>query len=177
MTARVKVDPKEFIRSAARMVVPIVGVDPGPTKSAAVILDSSGRIQDARIISADSMVGWLERISEAIPEALCAIEQITNQGRNAVGGSTFETCYYIGRYTQAFGVSRVQRIPRHDVKKHLLGKVTGNDAQIRAVMLSRYGKEATKRAHVTEHSWQALAVAVVAHDRAWMERRIQERHP
>jgi hypothetical protein len=95
----------------------------------------------------------------------CAIEMIASYGM-AVGASTFETCVWIGRFTE---VARVEPVLcyRKDIKLFLCGTMRAKDANVRQALLDFVGPQGTKAKPGTtygikSHSWAALAVAVFA---------------
>ena len=88
-----------------------------------------------------------------------------------VGSDVFETVYWTGRFHEAWGNSETfHRVTRKEVKLHLLGTVKGNDADVRAALIERFGPGrklaiGNKKApgplyRVKSHAWSALAVAV-----------------
>jgi hypothetical protein len=105
---------------------------------------------------------------------LAAIEQVRSYGM-AVGAEVFDTCVETGRFVQAVADWVVGRevilIPRMDVKMHLCHSPRAKDGNVRQALLDRLGPVGTKSNRgpcygVSGHAWAALAVAVVAWDRA-----------
>jgi hypothetical protein len=113
----------------------------------------------------------------------CAIEQIASYGM-AVGAEVFETVYWSGRFAQAFGPERVDRIKRLEVKMHLCHDSKAKDANIRAALIDRFGGPASIRGPqkakskrgipeapagslygISKDTWSALAVALTWWDR------------
>jgi hypothetical protein len=95
----------------------------------------------------------------------CACEMIASYGM-AVGSSTFETCVWIGRFSEIARVD-VELIFRKDIKLFLCGTMRAKDANIRQALLDLIGPQGTKKTPgptygIKSHTWAALAVAVYA---------------
>ena len=154
----------------------IIGIDPGTTQSGYVQLGEDGIARFPAVLPNEQILDTMRCLSVNIP---VAIEMIENQGRMAVGADTFETCVWIGRFTEAAHPGHVERIGRRDIKLLLCGTARAKDSDIRAFLIDLYGgKEAAigrKAAPgplygVKAHAWQALAVAVayrMQQDPAW----------
>lgn len=106
------------------------------------------------------------------------IEKIANMGMT-VGASVFETCYWSGRFAEAYDPSgeNVHRITRNEVKIHICGTPRAKDPQIRQAIIDRFGgkeKAIGKRGSegifygVKSHSWQALAVGITYLDLSYV---------
>jgi len=98
---------------------------------------------------------------------MLVVEQVTGYGK-PVGETVFETCFWSGRFVQAWGGSFVM-YPRRRVKKVLLGKDKGDDKHVRAAGIAWFGgkeeaigKKATPgQLHgMRGHEFQALGVAL-----------------
>ena len=160
----------------------VLGIDPGPTQSAVVIWDGVC-VREHCILDNDAVLNLLTFPVAGVTDV--AIERISMGGMVA-GVETFDTCVMVGRFFQQVTACQSLRgagepywsahyLKRQEVKKHHLGQVRGNDAQIRAALVERFGpyKEhaiGTKRAPgifygVKSHEWAALAVAIAWHDR------------
>ncbi len=159
----------------------LFAIDPGMEQSGFVVYDPAGAgtllehgIEDNEILLARC---WKER--DPADEYHLAIEMPDAAGM--AGRSLFETCYWVGRFLEAFGPEAVTRVPRHAIRRHLLHAATGNDALIRQALIARWGGKAiaiggkgrgilrTPRGPlhgIASHAWAALAVAVT-----WSETR------
>jgi hypothetical protein len=143
-------------------------IDPGPTQSGYAVYEG-GKVLEAGVMPNDELLSYMSYGAlGATLEAPLAIEMIGNYGM-AVGASVFETCVWIGRFTQAWGAGLTHRIFRRDVKLHLCNSARAKDANVRQALIDRLGPVGTKRAPgplhgVTSHAWAALAVAVTADD-------------
>jgi hypothetical protein len=151
----------------------ILAIDPGPTESAYVVWDGetvvrfgkrpNGDVLDIVSTTAD-YVGGADRL---------VIEMIGHYGTGMPAGKeVFETCVWIGRFTQAAENIPVDRIMRATVKAHLCRSAKAKDANVRQALIDSFGgKEAigTKKKPgplygVSGDVWAALAVAVTWYD-------------
>lgn len=151
----------------------ILAIDPGPTRSAYVLLDdrSSG---SPRVIAfgKDANEDVLARVREfrrnAFGTNTLVIEWITVA--SVAGAEVYQTCRWIGRFEEASTANKVVLLPRMSVLLHLFGKrnVAKADALVRRAMLDRYGGDGAKGTKANPgplygfHAdcWAALAVAV-----------------
>jgi hypothetical protein len=94
----------------------------------------------------------------------------------AVGASVFNTCVWIGRFTQVAldsNATSVDKVFRRDVKMHLCGNATAKDANIRQAIIDKYesmhGSAVTKKGgmlyKVSKDVWAAIAVGLTAIDK------------
>jgi hypothetical protein len=138
----------------------ILAIDPGTTESAYVLWDGSclhekGKIQNETM---------LEKCETAESAERCVIEKVQSFGK-PVGESTFETVFWSGRFAQAFGPRRVDRIGRTAVKNHICHSSSAKDPHIRQALIDRFGEPGTKKKPgllygVSGDVWAALALAV-----------------
>lgn len=149
----------------------ILAIDPGTTVSGWVLWDGF-RVLHKGIDPNENMLGFLPL---SCPYD-CVIEQMSCYGAR-VGRETFEAIHWSGRIYEAwlrsFG-KPPSRIERREVKKHLCGSATANDAAIWAVLVDRFGAPGTAKApgilyKVSSHQRAALALAVT-----WFDRKLQE---
>ncbi len=143
----------------------MLAIDPGTTQSGwALYCPGEGitcGIEDnARLLT--MIQKW-----EPIDPVRLSIEMIASYGM-AVGREVFETCLWIGRFTQAWHTpGQVRLVYRKDVKLHLCGSPRAKDANIRMALIDKLGAPGTKKAPggtygVRSHAWAALGVAVTA---------------
>lgn len=145
----------------------VVGLDPGTTQSALAYLYPDGRVETSTLHN-DLMLGHLNR--EGLTHGLNAVlvvEQIAAMGM-AVGGETFETVFYSGRFVECWGRQwyRLKRVP---IKVHLCGTAKAKDANVRRALMDRFGGDASIKKGgalygVKGDEWAALAVAVTWND-------------
>ena len=138
----------------------ILAIDPGTTHSAFVQYRAGEILDHGWIPNAEMRQVLIGREYDR-----CAIEMIASYGM-AVGASTFETCVWIGRFTE---VARVEPVLcyRKDIKLFLCGTMRAKDANVRQALLDLVGPQGTKAKPgqtygIKSHSWAALAVAVFA---------------
>jgi len=149
----------------------IAGLDPGPVESALVVWDGSRILHyqqspNGKVMDALRGPGFINRI--VVSGALLVIEQVASYGM-PVGEEVFETVFWSGRFAEAFGIARVARIKRLDVKMALCHDSRAKDGNIRQALIDRYGPPGTKKAPgtlygITKDLWSALAVAVAWSD-------------
>lgn len=145
----------------------ILGIDPGPTASGVCYFQSPTDFH-AEKLENPALLSML-RGMDAGNRTMIAIEVITPYGTH-VGADTFATCEFIGRITEIVAQRvLVARITRPEVKLHLLGKRTGNDALVREAVRARLGEPGTKKAPgptfgVAKDAWSALAVSLAIYD-------------
>ena len=114
----------------------ILAIDPGNEQSGWVVYDAgSDRVVAAGI---DHNLDLLERArDESDDYDQLVVEMIASYGM-PVGKEVFETCVWIGRFWEAFPAQR-DIIYRREVKLHLCGSMRAKDANVRQVIIDRYG--------------------------------------
>lgn len=152
----------------------VIAIDPGPTESAWLMWDQ-GIVEFAKTAN-DDLVKFLNGHGGAMAQRL-VIEKIACYGM-AVGAEVFETCVWTGRFMEAFGADRTDRIERLKVKLHLCHDSKAKDANIRAALIDRLGPPGTKKNPgptygIAGDIWSALAVAITWSDSPeyWMARK------
>jgi|KBSSwiStaDraftv2_1062776.scaffolds.fasta_scaffold307735_2 hypothetical protein len=141
----------------------LIGLDPGNTESAVVVWNGSGIVKMFQREN-DYVCEWLRGQRHPSEEAQLIIEQVASFGM-PVGEEVFETVFWSGRFAEAFGIERVRRLKRLDVKLALCHDSRAKDGNIRQALIDRFGHPGTKRAPgvlhgVSKDLWSALAVAV-----------------
>jgi hypothetical protein len=145
----------------------VLGLDPGPTESALVAFDGTQVMLHVKAKNDDIL---LELYRRRAHDVTLVIEQIAAMGM-AVGEEVFETCFWSGRFAQAYD-GPVERLKRHEIKMHLCGNMRAKDANIRQALLDRFGGSAAVGRKKTPgplygiagDQWSALAVAVTWSD-------------
>lgn len=152
----------------------ILAVDPGPVKSAYVILVEGLKPQEFGIVPNEELICIIESVvsdsftyGKSDPFQI-AIEMIASYGM-AVGKEVFETCLWIGRFTQAAEPMPVQYIYRKDEKINLCGSMKAKDGNIRQALIDRFGPVGTKKNQgwfygVSKDIWAAIACGTTYHD-------------
>lgn len=146
----------------------VLAIDPGPTRSAWLVLNpATGGIRMFGIYDNPQLLASLrDDLSADVSDVV--IEKVESFGM-AVGAEVFETVFWSGRFAEAAERSRrlVDRIGRKAVKIHLCGSMRAKDPNIRAALIDRFGgPDAIGRKAspgplygVAGDVWSALAVA------------------
>lgn len=151
----------------------ILAIDPGSRESAFITVDDSTRapIRFGKIPNQE-LVDSLHRYTGD----KAVVEMVASYGM-AVGADVFETCVWIGRFTEAL-VQRglaVDLITRLPVKMHHCRSAKAKDSNITQALVDRFAPESANHGKGTRHSpgwfygfsrdvWQAYALAVYAVD-------------
>lgn len=153
----------------------VYGLDPGPEKSAIVLLSDNYDCK-AWYLTNDLVLLMLSN-SDQYPttKPVLVIEKIASMGM-AVGAEVFETCFWSGRFAQAY-TGPMHRITRGEVKMNLCGTMRAKDANVRQAIIDRFGgKERAvgkKKApgplyNISGDKWSALAVALT-----WLDKQVK----
>jgi len=151
----------------------VLAIDPGTNKSGVVIYNTETREVHlkATVLNMGLKIA-IEHKSMKFDHV--AIEMIAGYGMQ-VGKDTFETVIWIGRFIERCEMMSIpiDKVYRKDVKLCLLHKTRGTDSLIRKAIIDLYPKEGggsvpqigTKAKPgplygITDHMWQALAVAL-----------------
>ena len=142
----------------------ILGIDPGPTSSAAVFWDTKPEeVKASWTEENDEFRKKLIAVSDTDPPGICVIEGITFYGK-VLNSSTYETLMFIGQLREIFyGYYKIVYFP--DIAYHFCGSRRGvKSSNINAVLLSRYKKGIKKQPGplygVKGHEMSALAAAI-----------------
>lgn len=122
----------------------LIAIDPGPLKSAYVVMESDYKHLEFGIVENYKLLDICK--AENINNTDLVIEMIASYGM-AVGAETFETVFWIGRFWQIFdGFDSLRtRIYRKDVKMNLCNTMRANDSNIRQALIDRFGVVGTKK--------------------------------
>lgn len=145
----------------------VLAIDPGNVESAWCLIDSEtlrpitfGKAENVVVLSV-----WLNFLDcDRI-----VIERVASYGM-AVGREVFETCEWIGRFTEA-AYAPVSYVYRRDEKLHICGDSRAKDANIRRSLIDRFATHDLKNGKGTKKNpdwfygfsadvWQAYAVGV-----------------
>lgn len=144
----------------------ILAIDPGDKQSAYCFIDSEdlrplrfGKEQNAVVL----LILQLEKYD------LVVIERLASYGM-PVGRNVFETCEWVGRFTQA-AQKPVGYIYRQDEKLHLCHDSRAKDANIRRALIDRFATHDLKNGKGTKKNpdwfygfsadvWAAYAVGI-----------------
>lgn len=145
----------------------LIGLDPGTTESAWVMIDNGVPVEHEK--EPNAVVLQNLRLGYWGMPLLC-IEGIASYGM-PVGKEVFETVRWTGRFQEAWEsrTGMVRIVYRREVKLFLCESVKANDASIRAAIIDRYGgKDAAIGVKarpgplygIKADRWSALAVAL-----------------
>ncbi len=156
----------------------ILTIDPGPKESAFCLLEGYKPILfdkcgNEALLS--EILGPYQRLNEI---DAAAIEMVASYGM-AVGAEVFETCVWIGRFTQAINIASgivPDRVFRMEEKQRLCHDSRARDSNIRQALIDRFAGHDKKNGKGTKNNpdwfygfradeWAAYAVGVV-----WLDR-------
>lgn len=169
----------------------ILAIDPGTVQSGFVVYDPAGPVLDLGaavplrrgtvlehgVAPNAELLARCWRDGQSVPslpsEYVLVVEMINVFG--PAGATVYRTCWWIGRFAEAWGELGYNEITRHDVKHHLCRTSRAGDSDVRAALIERWGGEmlaigakgkgkartAPGPLHgVATHAWQALGCAV-----------------
>ena len=118
----------------------VLAIDPGNVESAYCFVEketlrplSFAKVENPLVLDILEDVAYDELV----------IERIASYGM-AVGRDVFETCEWIGRFTQAALPLRADYIYRKEEKLHICGSPRAKDANIRRALIDRFAKHDLK---------------------------------
>lgn len=148
----------------------LIAIDPGNVESAFVRIDDQYKLYEHEKIRNEELVNRIYGYSRICDQVV--IERIASYGM-AVGRSVFETCEWIGRFTQmavehSLTVDYVFRI---DEKMAICRDARAGDANIRRALIDRFARHDLRTGKGTKKNpdyfygfakdeWAAMAVAV-----------------
>ncbi len=151
----------------------ILAIDPGPAFSAYAILDENLHPQEFNKLPNCEILDMVDAVANdnstySKGEWHYAIEMVASYGM-AVGKEVFETCVWVGRFTQTAIPLKAEYVYRKDVKINLCGSMKAKDGNIRQALIDRFGVVGVKKAPgwfygVSKDVWSAIAVGVTYHD-------------
>ena len=146
----------------------IFAIDPGNIESAYAILRGDLSLQSFGKIPNEKLIDVIKEYTFPTSSTEITIEMIASYGM-AVGKTVFDTCVWIGRFTEAAQPKPVHYIYRKDEKMNLCGSMKAKDGNIRQALIDRFGEVGTKKNPgwfygVSKDVWAAIAVGVTYHD-------------
>jgi len=162
-------------KAAARRT--LLAIDPGNTESGWVIVDTETcrPLKFGKTPNDD----LLDQIDWGLAECPVVIEMVASYGM-AVGAEVFETCVWVGRFSEAARHYRFDRrlpalVKRHPIKLHHCHSAKANDANIRQALVDRFAHGEPNHGKGTKAApgwfygfaadvWAAYALAVYAVD-------------
>lgn len=146
----------------------ILAIDPGNMETGYAIL----QLPEFQLIEFGKTENnaLLGRFKAPLNVDAVAIEMVASYGM-AVGREVFETCVWIGRFTQALQGENISYIYRREEKLALCHDSKAKDSNIRQALIDRYAKHDFKNGKgvkanpdvfygVSKDVWQAIAVGV-----------------
>ena len=156
----------------------ILAIDPGNTESAYVVLNADYTIRNGYAykfhndVVLKAVSGFGEIYGIYGEEMIVVIEMVASYGM-AVGKEVFDTCVWIGRFTQAAIAAgcQVEYIYRIEEKQRICHDSRAKDSNIRQALIDRFavfdkkaGKGTKKHPDVfygfAKDMWSAFAVGV-----------------
>lgn len=150
-----------------------LAIDPGNEESAYVVIDGDRRpLEFGKVENNDLLRDVLAGRDQSLADR-AAIEMVASYGM-AVGATVFDTCVWIGRFTERSPV-RLRRVYREAVKIHHCRTKKAKDANIVQALVDRFAPgqpnhgKGTKAVPGWFHGfradiWQAYALAVYLAD-------------
>lgn len=147
----------------------ILAIDPGSVESGYAVIEMPNfKIVDFGKVDNNEFLTMLNLMPYTVDAV--AIEMVASYGL-AVGKDVFDTCVWIGRFTQALWGENITYVYRKDEKITLCGSLKAKDSNIRRALIDRYakfdfknGKGVKKKPDtfygVSGDAWQAIAVGV-----------------
>ena len=156
-----EIEPFDPIATPVSRQSPLLAIDPGTNQSAWVVWNGN-RILDHGIDANDLLLAKLRKPSNHGP---VFIEMVASYGM-PVGREVFETCLWVGRFTEASEMQNrtVHRVYRKDVKLHHCGSARAKDSNVRQALIDKYGAPGTKMNPGITYGlkrdlWSAFAIA------------------
>jgi hypothetical protein len=141
----------------------ILAIDPGNEESAWCLINTD--TLKPKDFSKDPN-DCVSKTIQFAPSDLIVIERIASYGM-AVGKEVFETCEWIGRFTE---LAKQVNVPvgyiyRRDEKLHICGSPKAKDSNIIQALKDRFGDKGTKKSPgffygFSKDIWQAYAVGL-----------------
>lgn len=154
----------------------IFAIDPGNELSGFAVVEHDG-VEITRVLHKGKILNekLLQIIDHTPSDWDVAIEMVASYGM-AVGMSVFDTCVWVGRFTQAAQGRRIERIYRKEEKMYLCGKLTAKDANIMQALVDRFAPGQPNKGKGTKKTpgffygfgkdmWAAMAVATTYFDK------------
>jgi hypothetical protein len=119
----------------------IFAIDPGNEQSAWVLYDEQNKLPIEFAKEPNDVV--LERLRQHKESANeLAVEMIASYGMS-VGQTIFDTCVWVGRYSQLWEElgGQTTKVFRQSVKLHLCGATRAKDSNVRQAIMDRYGSD------------------------------------
>lgn len=149
----------------------IFAIDPGNIQSAYCVMDDQYFLYEfAKLPNRECMIKLMDWLNDCAVDKV-VIERIQSYGMS-VGSEVFETCEWIGRFSEASEFfCPPEYIYRKEEKLYICGEMRAKDANIRSALIERFAKFDKKNGKGTKSNpdvfygvhadcWAAIAVAV-----------------
>lgn len=156
----------------------LLAIDPGNVNSGYCIIDTETK--RPKVFGKAPNRAVLKDIIKDTEFDECVIEMVASYGM-PVGATVFETCLWIGRFTQAvedhfLGCVPVKYLKRQAVKTNLCHSAKAKDSNITQALIDRFDPQATNHGKGTKDSpgwfygfksdiWQAYALGITYIDK------------
>lgn len=146
----------------------VLAIDPGNVESAYCCIDADtlepgffGKVPN------EQLLGYIH----AFTYDTLVIERISSYGM-AVGRDVFETCEWVGRFTQAALPAKAEYVYRREEKLHICNDSKARDSNIRQALIERFARHDLKNGKGSKKSpdffygfradiWSAYATGLV----------------
>lgn len=155
----------------------VLSIDPGSKESAWIVGNTDAKytdkgrviekgyaLNDDVLLRVEMLKDWRQWADSHVKIDMLALEVIQGYGIDA-GETIFETCWWGGVFSQAFGIKRVQKIGRKEVKLNLTGRSTTKDKHVQEALRDLYGEVNNNRVppkgplrDISGDQWAALGV-------------------
>lgn len=152
----------------------LLAIDPGNVESGWCVIDEDYKfLQYGKSVNED-LLFWLKRT----PFDHVVIEMVASYGM-PVGKTVFDTCVWIGRFSQAiyeYHDLEITYVPRKEYVTELCGSSRAKDSNVTQYLIDRFAPDTPNRGKgskknpgwfygVKKDIWQAYALAVYEMDR------------
>jgi hypothetical protein len=165
--------------SCIKMPRYVLAIDPGPTQSGVTLIETT-TFKPVKALKTDnfSVIAFLKEAPEEQFDCQVVIEMVGHYGSGMpAGAEVFETCIWIGRFTQQFlliGLP-VYRLKRQAVKLNLCRDSRAKDGNISQALIDRFAPGQRNRGKGTKKEpgwfygfkadiWQSYALGVSSID-------------
>lgn len=161
----------------------ILAIDPGNKDSAYVVMRSDYTIEHGLKLSNDMMLKTVKDICSVWGARMTVVIEMVASYGMAVGKEVFDTCVWIGRFTQAAldAGCPVEYVYRMEEKMAICHDSRAKDSNIRQALIDRFAKHDKKTGKGTKANpdvfygfkadmWSAFACGTV-----WIDKRNEQR--
>jgi len=145
----------------------LVGIDPGTEKSGVAWINTERQSVHGAVLANGLVIDSIYGIGES-PDVVGVEQYQSYGGKHGFGRTSIATIEWTGRFLLSIErrETPIERYSRPTIKAHLLRSASGNDVQVRAALVARFGGDRVIQkggilAGISTHAWAALAIAVV----------------